>query len=68
MDPLGTITSYFPFIDKETRDILIEIMDDADDYFHFVQNLYHRVIETDCSDLVVYFSIFHSALLFDLKK
>jgi len=36
MDSLGTITVYFPFIDKATRDILESIMNEVDSYYNFV--------------------------------
>ena len=67
MDPLGTITVYFPFIDKDTQNILETTMENAYDYFDFVNTLTEMVLDTDCSDLVVYFAIHHAAQLFDLK-
>ena len=51
MDPLGSITAYFPFIDETTRDILETIMKQAERYSDFVDNLTQRVLDTTCSDL-----------------
>ena len=67
MEPLGTITVYFPFIDNETRNILDSIMRKSYNYFDFVNTLKERVLDSDCSDELVYFAIHHAALLFDLK-
>lgn len=67
MEPLGTITVYFSLIDNETRTILKTIMNEADNYLDFVKTLKELVLETECSDLIVYFAIHHSAQLLDLK-
>jgi len=67
MKPLGTITMYFPFIDEDARIVLEDIMSKAEDYYDFVKTLTERVIDSQCLDLVVYFAIHHSALMFDLK-
>ncbi|MGY5865121.1 MAG: hypothetical protein RTV41_11015 [Candidatus Thorarchaeota archaeon] len=67
MEPLGTITVYFEFIDEDTRKILESIMTETDNYFDFVNMLTQRVLNTDSSDLVVYFAIHHAAQLLDLK-
>ncbi len=67
MEPLGTITSYFPFLDKETHSILESIMNEAYDYYDFVNTLTERVLEIDCSEMLVYFAIHHAANLFNLK-
>ena len=68
MDPLGTITAYFPFIDDETRTELERIMEISYDYSDFSKNLNEAILAKDCSDLIVYFAIHHSALLFDFKS
>lgn len=67
MEPLGTITVYFPFIDSETRGILEKIMGDAANYYDFVKTLQQMVLDSDCSDKVVYFALHHSAQLLDFK-
>ena len=66
MDSLGTITAYFPFIDEDTRNILETTMENAYDFYDFVNTLIEIVLVIDCSDLVVYFAIHHAAQLFDL--
>jgi tetratricopeptide (TPR) repeat protein len=67
MDPLGTITAYFPFLDEETKNILETTMEKSYDYYDFVKTLKEMVLDKDCSDLIVYFAIHHAAQLFDLK-
>ncbi len=39
MEPLGTITKYYPFIDEETKSILDALMDESSSYYDFVQRL-----------------------------
>ena len=68
MEPLGTITVYFEFIDEDTRKILESIMTETDNYFDFVNMLTQRVLNTDSSDLVVYFAIHHAAQLLDYNQ
>lgn len=67
MEPLGTITSYFQFLDEDTKKVLESTMKKSNDYSDFVSTLKEQVIDTNCSDLVVYFAIHHAAQLFDLK-
>jgi len=67
MEPLGTITVYFPFLDEKTKDVLETTMRNASDYSDFVHTLTQRVLKRDCSELVVYFAIHHAAQLLDLK-
>lgn len=67
MESLGTITVYFPFLDDETRELLETTMSNAHDYSDFVKTLTQRVLESDCSDLIVYFTIHHAMQLVDLK-
>ncbi len=65
MDPIGTITTYFPFIDEETKDVLEGIMNDASDYYDFVQRLGQQVLNNDSPIMVVYFAIHHAILAID---
>jgi len=67
MEPLGTITVYFPFLDDETKDVLETIMNQSDTYFDFVNTLTKRVLDTTCSEFIVYFAIHHAAQLLDLN-
>ncbi|MGY5858338.1 MAG: tetratricopeptide repeat protein [Candidatus Thorarchaeota archaeon] len=62
MDPNGTITMYFPFIDEETKEVLESIMTEASDYYDFVNKLCERVLNNDSPVMVVYFAIHHSIL------
>lgn len=62
MDPIGTITQYFPFIEKETRSVLEKIMAEASDYYDFVQKLSELVLNIDSPVMVVYFAIHHCIL------
>ena len=65
MDPIGTITTYFPFINEETKDVLETIMIEASDYYDFVQKLGELVLKTDSPIMVVYFAIHHAILASD---
>ena len=62
MDPIGTITCYFPFIDEETKNVLERIMTEASDFYDFVHRLSNLVLESDSPIMVVYFAIHHSIL------
>ncbi|MFW9863676.1 MAG: hypothetical protein ACFFEX_13905 [Candidatus Thorarchaeota archaeon] len=68
MKPIGTITMYFLFLDEESRGILQNIMDEACNYYDFVQRLNERVLSENSPELVVYFAIHHSALLLDIDS
>ncbi len=68
LDPIGTITQYFPFLDDETRVILQETMEDATNYHDFVMRLNQRVLTEEVSDFTIYFAIHHSALLLDMDS
>ncbi len=65
MEPIGTITQYFPFIEEETKVILERVMTEASDYYDFVQRLRGLVLETDSPVMVVYFAIHHSMIALD---
>ncbi|MHA1864421.1 MAG: hypothetical protein ACTSWA_11685 [Candidatus Thorarchaeota archaeon] len=67
MDPIGTITSYFPFIDKETKAVLEKTMQDASDYYDFVHRLGELVLNSDSPIMVVYFAIHNAILALDYK-
>ncbi|MHA1906831.1 MAG: hypothetical protein ACW98Y_06030 [Candidatus Thorarchaeota archaeon] len=68
MDPIGTITQYFPFLDDESRNLMQSIMDDAANYHDFVMRLKEQVLSGGVPDFVVYFAIHHSALLLDMES
>ncbi len=65
MDPIGTITTYFPFIDEETKNVLERIMIEAADYYDFVQKLGELVLNNDSPIMVVYFALHHAILAID---
>jgi tetratricopeptide (TPR) repeat protein len=67
MEPIGTITTYFPFIDKSTREVLENTMKEASDYYDFVHRLCDLVLNTNSPIMVVYFAIHHSILALDYK-
>ena len=62
MDPIGTITTYFPLIDEEIKNILERIMLEASDYYDFVHRLGEMVLSNDSSIKLVYFAIHHAIL------
>ncbi|MHA1615208.1 MAG: tetratricopeptide repeat protein [Candidatus Thorarchaeota archaeon] len=47
MEPLGTITKYYPFIDDESKTILDSLMDKSSSYYNFVQQLCKVVLNND---------------------
>ena len=47
MEPLGTITKYYPFIDDESKSILNSLMDESSSYYDFVQRLFATVLENE---------------------
>ncbi len=67
MEPIGTITCYFPFIDEETKNVLKRVMGEASDYNDFVHKLGNMVLSNDSPVLVVYFAIHHSILSLNHK-
>ena len=67
MEPIGTITCYFSFIDDDTRTILEEHMEAASDYYDFVEKLGESVLTTDSPVMVVYFAVLHALLAHEFK-
>ena len=67
MDPIGTVTQYFPFIDEETKSILEKVMLEASDYQNFVQKITDYVLNEESPIMVVYFAIHHSMLALEYK-
>ena len=47
MEPLGTITKYYPFIDDEAQSILNSLMDESSSYYDFVQKMCDVVLTND---------------------
>lgn len=54
MDPLGTITKYYPFVEEETKAVLNSLMDESSSYYDFVQRLCHVVIDNEASVNLAY--------------
>ena len=54
MEPLGTITKYYPFIDEELQSTLDSLMKESSSYFDFVNRLEKMVLEKESSDNMVY--------------
>lgn len=67
MDPIGTITQYFPFIEEDTKNVLNDIMTEASDYYDFVNRLCDLVLNNDSSVMVVYFAIQHAIMAYEYK-
>jgi tetratricopeptide (TPR) repeat protein len=67
MEPIGTITQYFPLIDEDTKNVLEGIMAKASDYCDFVERLRELVLKTENPVMVVYFAIHHSMMALDFK-
>ncbi|MFX0045039.1 MAG: hypothetical protein ACFE8Z_04275 [Candidatus Hermodarchaeota archaeon] len=67
MEPIGTITQYFPLIDEDTKNVLERIMREASDYYDFVHKLGDLVLSSDSPIMVVYFAIHHSILAMEYK-
>ncbi|MHA1906829.1 MAG: hypothetical protein ACW98Y_06020 [Candidatus Thorarchaeota archaeon] len=65
MKPLGTITIYLPFVDSETKQLILKIMEDAENYSDFSKRLAKHVCTTDVSDLSAFFAIHHAMQLYD---
>ena len=45
MEPLGTITKYYPFVDEETKSALDSLMEESSSYYDFVQRLSEKVLK-----------------------
>jgi hypothetical protein len=67
MEPMGTITQYFPFIKEETRSVLERVMHEASDFHDFIDRLCEFVLTTDSPVMVVYFAIHFSMIGLEYK-
>jgi tetratricopeptide (TPR) repeat protein len=54
MKKMGTITKYYPFVDKENQTILNSILDESSSYFDFVKRLGASVVEREASTALSY--------------
>lgn len=60
MEPLGTITKYYPFIEEETKTILDSLMKESSSYFDFVNRLCDTVLENEVPVNLSYLAAVHS--------
>ncbi|MFW9793564.1 MAG: hypothetical protein ACFFEE_04630 [Candidatus Thorarchaeota archaeon] len=67
MEPIGTITWYFPFIDEENKSVLENVMTEAEDYYNFVQKLCDWVLKNDSPVTLIYFAIRHAVMAYEYK-
>ena len=54
MEPLGTITKYYTYIDGETQDTLNSVMEESNNYYDFVKRLCNMVLENEVPVNLVY--------------
>ena len=54
MEPIGTITNYFPFLEEDTVHVLKDVMDQASNYYDFVVRLGNKACDEDVSLELVY--------------
>jgi len=47
VEPMGTITKYYPFIDEESKSILDSLMDESNSYYDFIERLCDEVLENE---------------------
>ncbi|UCE10663.1 MAG: tetratricopeptide repeat protein [Candidatus Thorarchaeota archaeon] len=60
MDPIGTITKYYPFLEPEVRDIIDYVTREADDYREFVSLLGERVNIGKTRPVLAYLAVKHA--------
>lgn len=60
MEPLGTITKYYPFLDEESKLILNSLMDESSSYYDFAQRLCDVVLENEIPVNLAYLAAVHS--------
>jgi tetratricopeptide (TPR) repeat protein len=63
LEPLGTITMYYPFLDAEIVDILDSIMKKASDYHEFVVRLGEKAYRDNVPVVLVYLTVVHARRL-----
>ncbi len=67
MEPLGTITKDFPFIDDVSRAEMESAMHEATDYWDFSNILGEKVCKKECHPDLLFFALLHSRNLFNLQ-
>ncbi|MDH4213021.1 MAG: hypothetical protein OEV85_03790 [Candidatus Thorarchaeota archaeon] len=61
MKPVGSITKDFPFLDEDIRNEIESTMNEARDYWDFIEKLGKKASHPDCSALVIYLSLYHAS-------
>ena len=60
LDPVGTITKYYSFVDEKTKSILNSLMKDSKNYFDFVERLSAFVLENEVPLNLAYLAAIHA--------
>ncbi len=60
MEPLGTITKYYPFIEEGLQKTLTSLMEESQSYFGFVLKLANHVLENDVHPHLAYIAAVQS--------
>jgi tetratricopeptide (TPR) repeat protein len=60
VDPLGTMTKYYKFIDEESQSILNSLMEQSSSYYDFVNRLCDVVLENEVPVNLSYLAAVHS--------
>jgi tetratricopeptide (TPR) repeat protein len=68
VEPIGTITRYFPFIDVETKRIIETIMRESYNFRNFVDILCDKVCQLRAPDQTIFLAVHFAALLFDFER
>ncbi len=59
MQPIGTITNYFPFLEDDTISVLKSVMEAASNYYDFAVRLGNKVSDEDVSLEIAYMAAMH---------
>ncbi|UCE10629.1 MAG: hypothetical protein JSW61_01495 [Candidatus Thorarchaeota archaeon] len=65
METIGTVGMYLPYMDPQTKKIVLSTVKEADNFCDFVQSLTKRACQPDSLELTVFFAVHFAALLFD---
>ncbi|MDF1541395.1 MAG: hypothetical protein P1Q69_21025, partial [Candidatus Thorarchaeota archaeon] len=60
MEPLGTITKYYPFIDGKARTSIEDYVSGASSYIDFVDKFSHYAYENEVSETLAYIASVHA--------
>jgi tetratricopeptide (TPR) repeat protein len=60
LEPVGTITKYYSFVDEKTKSILNSLMKDSKNYFDFVERLSAFVLENEVPLNLAYLAAIHA--------